>query len=117
MAGALTREQERSLWLHQALLAELLTRPTNVLEKVRHNGLDRLRSAHRRDGMTAHYLDAWSGIIESGLDTVIDTLTSRTPAACDLRQNTPFAGVLPDESRRQVLHSFNPHWSSEHEAA
>lgn len=116
MKGDLTREQERSLWLHQALLSELLARPTDVLEKVRAN-LDRWRSVHRPDGMTARYLDEWAEVIDSGLDTVIERLTSRTSASCELRQNSPFAGVLPDETRERVLSSFNQHWAREHQAA
>ena len=116
MTGALSRKQERSLWLHQALLSELLTRPTEVLEKARHN-LDRWRSVHRPDGMTIRYLDEWSEVLDSGLDAVIETLTSCTSKSCELRQNTPFAGVLSDETRVQVLRSFNQHWSREHQAA
>lgn len=116
MKSVLTREQERSLWLHQALLGELLAQPTEVLEMARHN-LDGWRSVHRRDGITVRYFDAWSDVIDSGLDTVIETLTSRTPKSCELRQNSPFAGVLPDETRVQVIRSFNEHWSHEHQAA
>lgn len=116
LKAVLTREQERSLWLHQALLGELLARPSKVLGKARHN-LDRWRSVHRPDGITVRHFDAWSDVIDSGLDTVIEILTSRTPKSCELRQNSPFAGVLPDETRVQVLRSFNEHWLHEHQAA
>jgi excisionase family DNA binding protein len=116
MTSALSREQERSLWLHEALLSELLTHPAEVLEKARHN-LDRWRSVHRPDGMTIRYLDEWSEVLDSGLDAVIETLTSRTSKSCELRQNSPFAGVVSDETRVQVLRSFNQHWSCEHQAA
>ncbi len=116
ITSALSREQERSLWLHQALLSELLTQPTEVIDKAREH-LDRWRSVHRPDGMTVHYLDEWSEVLDAGLDTVIETLISRTPKSCELRQNTPFAGVLPDDTRVRVLRSFNQHWSREHRAA
>jgi excisionase family DNA binding protein len=116
LKGALSREQERSLWLHQALLGQLLVSPDEVLTKARHN-LDRWRSVHRPDGMTRRYLDEWSEVLNSGVDAVVETLTSRTPESCELRQNSPFAGVLPDNTREQVLRSFNHHWSREHAAA
>ena len=112
LKGALSREQERSLWLHQALLGELLSDPTEVLQKALSN-IDRWRSSHRSDGRTVRYLDEWEHVLRSGLDTVIQTVTSRTPESCELRQNTPFSGVLPEETRKQVLQSFNQHWSRE----
>ena len=116
MAGPLTREQERSLWLHQALLRELLTSPTEVLQHARRN-LDQWRLVHRSDGRTVRYLDQWVHIIDSGVDAVIETFTSRVPSANELRQNSPFAGVLSGETRAQVLRSFSDHWSREHDAA
>lgn len=116
MMSVLSREQERSLWLHQALLSELLRRPTEVLEKARRK-MDSWRSVHRRDGMTIHYLDEWSEVLDSGLDAVMETVTSRTSKSCELRQNTPFAGVLSDDTRVQVLRSFHQHWSREHQVA
>ena len=61
--------------------------------------------------------DEWSEVLDSGLDAVIETLTSRTYKSCELRQNSSFAGVLPDATRVQVLRSFNEHWSREHQAA
>jgi excisionase family DNA binding protein len=114
--GALTRDQERALWLHQALLGELLARPDEALGTARGN-IERWLSAHRRDGATAGYLAEWSRIIDSGPDAVADALTSRSPEACELRQNSPFAGVLPDDLRARVLRSFNRHWSRDHAAA
>ena len=67
--------------------------------------------------MTIRYIDEWAEVLDSGLDAVIETLTSRTSKSCELRQNTPFAGVLPDDTRLRVLRSFNKHWSREHQAA
>lgn len=116
LAGTLTRDQERSLWLHQALLGELLSRPIETLGKARDN-IEKWRGSHRADGMTVRYLNEWAEIIDSGLDRVVETITSRAPHACELRQNSPFAGVLPDETRLQVVRSFNQHWSVEHQLA
>ncbi|GGD30600.1 transcriptional regulator [Nocardioides daphniae] len=89
----LTREQERSLWLHRA-----------------RGNIERWRAEHRSDGMTVRYLDAWERVLDEGLEAVLDTLTSTSPEACELRQNSPFAGILDDETRVQVLRSFKKHW-------
>ena len=112
----LTREQERSLWLHRALMTPLMTSPEEVLDRARAN-IGRWRAEHRSDGMTVRYLDAWERILDEGLEAVFDTLVSTAPEACELRQNTPFAGVLDDATRVQVLRSFKRYWEQEHEAA
>lgn len=112
----LTREQERSLWMHRALMTPLMTSPDEALDRARAN-IKRWRSEHRSDGMTVRYLDEWERILDEGLAAVLDTLLSTTPEACELRQNTPFAGVLDDATRVQVLRSFKHYWEREHEAA
>jgi hypothetical protein len=40
------------------------------------------------------------------VEAVLDALTSRVPHAVELRQNSPFAGVLPETERRAVLAAF-----------
>lgn len=112
----LTREQQRSLWLHRALMTPLMTSPDEVLDRARAN-IERWRLEHRNDGMTVRYLEAWERVLDDELEAVIDTLTSTAPEACELRQNSPFAGVLDDETRVQVLRSFKDHWVREHEVA
>lgn len=109
----LTREQERSLWLHRALLVHLVTDPDGSLDRARDN-IRRWKSEHRPDGMTAHYLSEWAKILDCGLDEVVEVLVSTTPRAVELRQNSPFAGVLPDETRVRVLKAFNDHWRRDH---
>lgn len=112
----LTREQEKSLWLHRALLTPMLTDPDSVLTKAREN-LNRWSGMHRSDGMTVGYFQQWQRVLEGGIDSVVEVVTSPTEEACELRQNSPFAGVLPDETRVQVLRSFKEHWSRQHELA
>lgn len=112
----LTREQERSLWLHRALLGPLMRDPQGVLESAREN-LTSWTGVHRSDGMASHYLRRWSQILDGGIDGVVDVLTSSDDRSIELRQNSPFAGVLPEAERRQVLSSFREHWAHEHAAA
>jgi hypothetical protein len=94
----LTREQARSLWLHRALLGPLLADPEGVRDRACRNVATALL-AHRRDGMASQYLNQWQELLEGRLDDLVDTMTSPAPAACELRQNTPFAGVLEEELR------------------
>lgn len=113
---ALTREQEKSLWLHRALLGPLMRDPREVLQVAREN-LARGLLQHRADGMAVQYLEQWRSILDDGVDAVITTLTSADARSIELRQNSPFAGVLSDEARRDVLRSFRRCWESEHTAA
>jgi excisionase family DNA binding protein len=110
----LTRDQLKALWLHRAVAGRLVTDPDGVLSKARAN-LDRLRQVHR-DGMAAMWLDRWQATLDDGVEAVLDALTSRVPHAVELRQNSPFAGVLPETERRAVLAAFVARWREEHAA-
>jgi excisionase family DNA binding protein len=112
-AGELTRDQERSLWLHRAVLAELVENPEDILARAGGN-LQRLRAQHTGRGMTARWLDKWQEVLDAGVDAVADVLTSQRPAALELRQNSPFAGVISEEVRSRVLASFVRHWRRDH---
>lgn len=100
----LNRDQLQSLWLHGAVAGHMATNPLETMEHARSN-LRRLRRIHP-GGMSAHWLDEWASVLDRGPDAVLETLTSRSPHAVELRQNSPFAGVLPDDERRAVLRAF-----------
>lgn len=101
----LTPEQIRSLRLHQAVRAELLADPERVL-RIARNNLTRWQGVHRVDGMTAQYLEQWSTIVDTGVDAVVHVLDGTDEASCELRQNSPFAGVLDDSLRQQILNEL-----------
>ena len=109
----LTREEEKSLRLHQALLTQMLAEPDAVISKARDN-LDRWTGLHRPDGMTVRYFEEWKRVLDGGLDAIVDVVNSPAQKARELRQNSPFAGVLSDETRLQVLQTFKDHWNREH---
>jgi hypothetical protein len=104
----LTRDQLKTLWLHRAVAGRLVADPDTVLSKARAN-LDWLRRIHP-DGMAAVWLDRWRTVLEDGAEAVLDVLTSRAPNAVELRQNSPFAGVLSEVERRAVLAAFAAQW-------
>jgi excisionase family DNA binding protein len=112
---SLSREGERSLWLHRAVAGRMVLDPERVMSRARRN-LDRLQRTHP-DGMSAAWLANWSQVLDRGVDAVLDVLTSRSGVAVELRQNSPFAGVLTQRDRDRVLAAFREHWRVEHTAA
>jgi excisionase family DNA binding protein len=110
----LTRDQERSLWLHRAVAGRLVTDPRSVLSKARTN-IEKLAGIHEGT-LARHYVERWRTLLDQGTDAVLDALTSRSPEAIELQQNSPFAGVLSEDDRQACLRAFRDHWSGEHAA-
>ena len=106
--SGLTPEREKSLRLHQALIADLLVDPDAVIDKARSN-IARWLPQQRADGMTAKYLHEWEKILDAGLDRIVEALTSTDEKSCELRENSPFAGVLSQERRAKVLQTLRTH--------
>jgi excisionase family DNA binding protein len=111
---SLQRDQERSLWLHRAVAGHMAADPTGVIARAREN-LRRLRQVHA-DGASADWLDRWETLLRAGPDAVFDALTLPADWAVELRQNSPFAGVLEPAERHAVLASFREHWRETHAA-
>jgi hypothetical protein len=114
MNRELTRDQERSLWLHRAVAGRLALDPPAVLSQVAKN-LRHLRQVHPV-GVTARWLDEWQKVLDSGDDAVFGALTSSSMQAVELRQNSPFAGVLSEQERTAALEAFRNHWRQAHAA-
>lgn len=99
----LTRDQRRSLWLAYAIAGRLVADPTTALETARTN-LEAMRQSAR--GRTLSWLDEWERLLNGPLPAVLDAMTSRSPHGRDLRQNSPFAGVLSEAERAEVLEAW-----------
>lgn len=100
----LTPDQGRSLWLHRAVAGKLALDPPRALGRARRN-LARLRDVHPRGRVHAQF-DAWEALLDGPLDLLLDVLVSRSPRAVELRQNSPFAGVLTNTERTKALRAF-----------
>ncbi len=100
----LTRDQLRSLWLSHLVAARLVQDPERVLEQARRN-LERMLGSSAR-GSARVWLQQWQQLIDGPVEDVLEALTSRSPRSRELRQNTPFAGVLSEEDRRAALDGF-----------
>lgn len=105
-AGGLTREEARSLAIHRAIAARLAADPERVLRRARRN-LAVMRRAND-DGAADAWFTEWGRRLDGGLASVIEALVSHEQEARDLRQVTPFAGVLSDEERRAVYAAMPP---------
>lgn len=98
----LRREELRSLWLHRAVAGKVVADPDRAIATARRN-IERMRQAEPR---ASAWLDAWEGLLASGPEAILDTLTSTSRRAVDLRQNTPFAGLLSERERLAILSNF-----------
>jgi hypothetical protein len=85
-----------------------------VIERARTN-IEKLSQIHAGT-LAGHYVEEWRSLLDQGTDAVLEALTSPTPEAIELRQNSPFAGVLSEDDRQACLRAFREHWSGEHAA-
>lgn len=104
-SARLTRDQRRSLWLSHAVAARLVEDPAAVLEQARRN-LTAMRARSAR-GEAKAWLQQWTQLLDGPVEDVLEALTSRSPRSRELRQNSPFAGVLTDEQRQTVLRGLS----------
>lgn len=104
----LTRDQRRSLWLGYAIAGKVVADPEHALVKARRN-LARLQETHPRGGVSRR-LSEWERLLDGPVHQVLEILTSPSPRARELRQNSPFAGVLSERERKAVLASFEEGW-------
>jgi hypothetical protein len=96
----------RSLWLHRAVAGKLLAKPERTLTIARRN-LRKLQQIHPR-GQAARVLAEWEQLLSAptNLEAIAETLTSKSQRSRELRQSSPFAGVLTDRERAAILGSF-----------
>jgi excisionase family DNA binding protein len=102
----LTRDQLRSLLLSHAVAGRLVMDPEGTLEMGRRN-LERMRASATR-GSARIWLEEWARLLDGPLPDLLSALTSVSPRSRELRQNTPFAGVLTEDERQRVLAAVAP---------
>jgi hypothetical protein len=94
--GGHARASARSLAYHRAV-AQRLRRP--MVDEARHV-LSRWRGQGRID---PRYADRWDDLLRRPVSEIRRALVEESADADDLRQNSPFAGVLSEPERRRVL--------------
>src|SRR5690606_35829027 len=97
----MSRDQRRSLWIAHAVAGEVVRDPEAVVTRGRQN-LARLSAR----GSNKWILE-WQRLLDGPIDDLLVALTSTSLRSRELRQNSPFAGVLPPADREKVLESFS----------
>jgi excisionase family DNA binding protein len=100
----MTRDQQRSFRLAMAVAGHLVTDPEGTKAAARAH-LESLSSgsSRRRGGK---WRDKWVALLDGPLDDLLSALTADTVASRELRQNSPFIGILSDEERDAVLRNL-----------
>lgn len=96
---SMTPDQTRSLLLHTLVAARIVSDPESIISRARQN-LRRWSELGRHD---TYWLERWQRALESPPGQVVLLLTERTQDAADMRQGTPFAGVLDQEERLAAI--------------
>ena len=90
--------EARSLELHRLVAERLRTHP-EVLDKARARVADWLRTG----AVSQRWAAAWADVLSRPLPEIIGVLVDPGANACDLRQSSPFAGVLSPSERWDAL--------------
>jgi transcriptional regulator with XRE-family HTH domain len=98
----LTRDQARSLELHRAIVTELMAHPDTVIARAQRN----LETMRRSSPMASRLLDEWESILRQTPRRIAAQLLDPGEHGRDLRQVTPFAGVLDPHRRMAVYRKF-----------
>jgi hypothetical protein len=91
----------RSLGYGLLIAAKLVAEPGAVIGVAQKN-LGRLRAIHS-DGSADHYLDRWEELLGGPLETLLRVLTSTDDESIALRHAGPFAGLLTDDERLEII--------------
>ncbi len=105
--GEMTPDQLRSLWLHRVVAGRVAANPDTTLSLARENAR-RFLSRGPSSG-SARWLRRWLRLIDMGPEPVMEMLTSTSGVAREMRQNSPFAGLLTEPERLSVLRAFQQH--------
>ncbi len=104
----LTREDKRSLAFHHAIVEILRKTPAPVLSRATQN-LEKLSMNQPGARML---FDRWKGWLEMPLEDLISNLLDPFPLAREMRQVSPFSGVLKPEDRTRILRQFRKEQAS-----
>lgn len=97
----MTREERRSLLLHRAIARKLLDDPETVRARAR-----RTLAAMRARHADMPLLREWAVLLDRPVAALAPVLVDPDPWARELRQVTPFAGVLSAAERADVYRTF-----------
>jgi transcriptional regulator with XRE-family HTH domain len=99
----MTREERRSLALHQSIADRLRSDPEAVIARAK-STLDLMLAG---SAGSSPFLREWKVLLERPPEALMSVLTDRDPWARELRQVTPFAGILTASERARVYREFS----------
>lgn len=91
----------RSIAFHR-LVAERLLQNPSLLDVAREN----LRRWNDKGGRSSPYFAQWKEILDLPPEKVAEIIVSEEPQMVELRQSTPFCGILSPRERWQVYEAF-----------
>lgn len=100
----MNKQDTQSLLLAHAVAGEVVKNPKATIEKAKAN-LGIMQAAPHA-GAARIWLQEWETLLNGPIVTLVQALTANTQRSRELRQNSPFAGVLSEEARRRILESF-----------
>ncbi len=100
--GGITREAAVSVALGRATAAELLRDPPRVLRRARRR-LERMLASPDLTRSARRGLVEWVRLLDGSLEEVVAVLIDPWERGYELRQVTPFTGVLDDDVRLRVV--------------
>jgi transcriptional regulator with XRE-family HTH domain len=98
----MTRDQRRSVALHVAIAGELAARPDEVTQTARRNVMVMRAAGQGAEALLAE----WERILDLPPVLVASRMLDPSEHGRDLRQVTPFSGVLSARARTAVYRAF-----------
>ena len=99
----MTRDQRRSVALHVAIAGELAARPDEVTQIARRNVMVMRAAGQGAEALLAE----WERILDLPPVLVASRMLDPSEHGRDLRQVTPFSGVLSARARAAVYRAFH----------
>ena len=98
---------KRSLALHR-VIARMLEKDPSIIKKARNNIRRWIESYKKSDSAIPESLREWSDILlKESPKKIAGLLRARSEKAKRLRQSSPFAGIIPNNVRNQIIESFS----------
>ncbi len=98
----MTREDKRSLAYHRAIVDALNEDPDPVYARARKN-LEKLSNMH---ACARQLLDQWRLWLNFPIERLTENMLDPNLQAREMRQVSPFSGVLSSEQRSRILRQF-----------
>jgi len=92
--------ETRSLRMHRMVAERFRQEPGEVIQF----GLMNLER-WRQQGVDCDDFNVWTNLLFGPSFGLVEALTSASEEAVRLRQSSPFAGIIPEETRRKILAS------------